>query len=145
MKKCPSSKWCRDLNSWPLEHECPTLTTRPGLPPGANIIWWYLFEARNWRTERFPDSRNRIFQVSKNALAFRAEMPIEVDRVREVLTWNCRSAIHKNFSKFEAGNKRKTTFPVVDVIKLFFEEIKISPKLRNWIKFVLLIEHTLKC
>ena len=30
--KCPSSIWCRDLNSQPLEHESP-ITTRPGLPP----------------------------------------------------------------------------------------------------------------
>ena len=30
--------------------------------------------------------------------------------------------------------------PVVDVIKLFFEEIKISPKLRNGKKFALISE-----
>ena len=30
--------------------------------------------------------------------------------------------------------------PVVDVIKLFLEEIYISPKIRNWIKFVLMSE-----
>ena len=31
VKKCPSSIWCEDLNSWPLEHESPPITTRPGL------------------------------------------------------------------------------------------------------------------
>ena len=32
-EKCPSSIRCRDSNSWPLEHEPPPITTRPGLPP----------------------------------------------------------------------------------------------------------------
>ena len=35
--------------------------------------------------------------------------------------------------------------PVVDVIKLFLEEIYISPKLRNAKTFVLMSEHALKC
>ena len=30
---CPSSIWRLDLNSRPLEHEHPPITTRPGLPP----------------------------------------------------------------------------------------------------------------
>ena len=30
--KCPSCKWCLDLNPWPSEHESPPKTTRPGLP-----------------------------------------------------------------------------------------------------------------
>ena len=34
---------------------------------------------------------------------------------------------------------------VVDVIKLFLEEILISPKLRNWKTFVLMSEPALKC
>ena len=33
VKKCPSSILCRDLNSQPLEHESPPITTRPGLRP----------------------------------------------------------------------------------------------------------------
>ena len=33
VKKCPSRIRCRDSNSWPLEHEPPPITTRPGLPP----------------------------------------------------------------------------------------------------------------
>ena len=37
-KKCPSSKWRRDLNSQPLEHESPPITTRPGLPPRSTFI-----------------------------------------------------------------------------------------------------------
>ena len=37
------------------------------------------------------------------------------------------------------------SFSVVDVIKLLLEEIEISPKLRNWIKFFPVIEHPLKC
>ena len=32
-EKCPSSIWCWDLNSQPLEYESPPKTTRPGLPP----------------------------------------------------------------------------------------------------------------
>ena len=32
-EKCPSSIWCRDSNSQPLELESPPITTRPGLPP----------------------------------------------------------------------------------------------------------------
>ena len=37
-EKCPSSILCRDLNSWPLEHEPPTVTTRPGLPPLSKTL-----------------------------------------------------------------------------------------------------------
>ena len=33
VKKCPSSMWCQDSNSQPMEHESPPITTRPGLPP----------------------------------------------------------------------------------------------------------------
>ena len=33
VKKCPSSIWCQDSNSRPLEHDSPPITTRPGLPP----------------------------------------------------------------------------------------------------------------
>ena len=33
VKKCPSSIWCRDLNPQPLEHESPTITSKPGLLP----------------------------------------------------------------------------------------------------------------
>ena len=35
--------------------------------------------------------------------------------------------------------------PVVGVIKLFFEDIQISSKLRKWNKFVLMSEPTQKC
>ena len=35
--------------------------------------------------------------------------------------------------------------PVVDVIKLFLEEISISPKLRNGKKFVIMSKLALKC
>ena len=40
LKKCPSSIWCRDLNSWPLKHESPPITTRPGLPPFSTFVCW---------------------------------------------------------------------------------------------------------
>ena len=33
VKKCPSSIWCWDSNSQPLEHESTPITTRPGLQP----------------------------------------------------------------------------------------------------------------
>ena len=32
-EKCPSSKWCWDLNPQPLDHESPPITTLPGFPP----------------------------------------------------------------------------------------------------------------
>ena len=32
VKKCPSSKRCRDSNSQPSDYKFPPLTTRPGLP-----------------------------------------------------------------------------------------------------------------
>ena len=35
-EKCPSSKWCRDSNSWPLECESLPITTRPGRK------YWYI-------------------------------------------------------------------------------------------------------
>ena len=37
VKKCPSSIWCWDSNSRPLEHESP-ITTRPGLPPREKML-----------------------------------------------------------------------------------------------------------
>ena len=37
-EKCPSSTQRRDLNSQPLEHESPPITTRPGLPAVPMII-----------------------------------------------------------------------------------------------------------
>ena len=33
VKKCPSSIRCWDLNPQPSEHESPSITTRPELPP----------------------------------------------------------------------------------------------------------------
>ena len=33
VKKCPSSIRCRDLNSQPLYHESPLISTRPGSRP----------------------------------------------------------------------------------------------------------------
>ena len=33
VKKCPSSIWCRDSNSQPLEHKSSPITARPGLSP----------------------------------------------------------------------------------------------------------------
>ena len=33
VKQCPSSIRCRDSNPRPSEHESPSITTRPGLPP----------------------------------------------------------------------------------------------------------------
>ena len=46
-QKSPSSIRCWDLNSRPLEHESPSITTRPGLPPQIqllkyNIMMWYV-------------------------------------------------------------------------------------------------------
>ena len=38
VKKCPSSIWCWDLNSRPLEYESPPITIRPGLPPDWPIL-----------------------------------------------------------------------------------------------------------
>ena len=35
---CPSSIWHRDSNPRPLEHESPPITTRPGLPPTAQLF-----------------------------------------------------------------------------------------------------------
>ena len=38
VKKCPSSIWCRDSNSYLLEHESPPINTRPGLPTFNDIL-----------------------------------------------------------------------------------------------------------
>ena len=35
---CPSSILSRDSNPWPLEHDPPPITTRPGLPPLDNWV-----------------------------------------------------------------------------------------------------------
>ena len=47
VEKCPSSIWCWDLNSRPLKHESPPITTRPGLLPlihlTVNAIMKWLF------------------------------------------------------------------------------------------------------
>ena len=39
VKKCLSIIWCRDSNPRPLEHESPSITTRPGLPPEFGTIY----------------------------------------------------------------------------------------------------------
>ena len=39
VKKCPSSIWCRDWNSRPLEHKSLPITTRPGLPPNGLSLY----------------------------------------------------------------------------------------------------------
>ena len=41
LKKCPSSKRCRDSNPRPLERESLPITTRPGLPPSV----WDLYQS----------------------------------------------------------------------------------------------------
>ena len=37
----PSSKWCWDLNSQPLAHESPPITTKPGLRPYNSLHFLY--------------------------------------------------------------------------------------------------------
>ena len=62
-EKCPSSIRCRDSNSWPLEHEPPPITTRPGLPPKK------LFEGK-WYTphkQSAPPSHNNKYTYFKIA------------------------------------------------------------------------------
>ena len=62
-KKYPSSIWCRDSNSRPLEHEPPPITTRPGLPPKK------LFEGK-WYTphkQSAPPSHNNKYTYFKIA------------------------------------------------------------------------------
>ena len=69
----------------------------------------------------------RIFQQSVNhlsVLGFRYKKPL------------CK---HPCLIDFEKSG------PIVDVIKLILEEISISTKLRNWIKFVLMSEPAQKC
>ena len=39
VKKCTSSIWCRDTNSWPLEHESPPITIRPVHPPSLCLFF----------------------------------------------------------------------------------------------------------
>ena len=41
VKKCPSSKWCRDSNPQSLEHESPPIITRPG--PETPVLFVYCF------------------------------------------------------------------------------------------------------
>ena len=65
MKKCQSSILCWDLNSQPLEHEFPPITTRPGLPPKRNQL---VSTDKNKCTHRSSFGRSlykRIRPVSK--------------------------------------------------------------------------------
>ena len=41
VKKCPSGTQCQDSNSQPLEHESPSITTRPGLTPQIKLHSFY--------------------------------------------------------------------------------------------------------
>ena len=43
VKKCPSSIWCQDSNSWPLEYESPPMTARPVVPP-FHFVMLYKFK-----------------------------------------------------------------------------------------------------
>ena len=45
VKKCPSSLRCRDSNPRPSEHESPPITTRPGLPPSAILVYSISYDA----------------------------------------------------------------------------------------------------
>ena len=45
-EKCPSSIWCRDSNSRPLEHESPPITTRPGLTPKLYVNFVIKLESK---------------------------------------------------------------------------------------------------
>ena len=48
-EKCPSSIQCWDSNQWPLAHESPPITTRPRLPPNAQVPLFVLYEL-SWKS-----------------------------------------------------------------------------------------------
>ena len=64
VKKCTSSIWCWDSNSWPLEHVSPPITTRPGLPPSLalNLVQCFKSCQKTWS---YKDEWSCWFSVSK--------------------------------------------------------------------------------
>ena len=60
VKKCSSSIWWRDLNSRPLEHEFPPITTRPGLLPDDYCYCHFSFTQDLTKTDRqMPQNSGR--------------------------------------------------------------------------------------
>ena len=67
-KKCeksPSSIWWWDSNPWPLEHESPPITTRPGLPPLTIFLWTVVIEVDQ---KSFTKNSCRLFWRSRAAI-----------------------------------------------------------------------------
>ena len=73
VKKCPSSKLCWDLNPQPLQHESPSITTRPGLPPSfrSNLLSMFCLYLRLRFSNYFSHSRNslKLFYALTNFVA----------------------------------------------------------------------------
>ena len=76
VKKCPSNLRCRDLNPWPLEHEPPPITTRPGLGKICLHLSFLFkfkttFRCRRWQQLQEEEERQRgSFQGSEMATRF---------------------------------------------------------------------------
>ena len=62
-EKCPSSIRCQDLNSHPLEHISPPITTRPGLPPSP-----YFF-SNNYQTRSVTEKSRSCLGTPKSTIS----------------------------------------------------------------------------
>ena len=63
VQKCPSSIRCQDLNSHPLEHMSPPITTRPGLPPSP-----YFF-SNNYQTRSVTEKSRSCLGTPKSTIS----------------------------------------------------------------------------
>ena len=119
MKKCPSSRWCRDSNSRPLEHESPPITTRPGLPPTYLLYLGVL----NFTTD----------ELSSGEGSFKAQsIPLSLSRwIEQLLT---EFKIWKNVKNFLGA------FGLYFVAVLFYDQFwwdlfHLNSSAQTWQKF----------
>ena len=138
LKKCPFSIRCHDSNSWPLEHESPLITTRPGVPPVSMLLLSLTFIASIgllYKT-KIPSSYETVFFCILVFLSVAVAI-IWTCMVKWSANWPSTSTIWVQTPQFFVGNcwKRKigrdwpffkhaiTNLPP-NIILLVFKKIK---------------------
>ena len=110
LKKCPFSIRCHDSNSWPLEHESPLITTRPGVPPVSMLLLSLTFIASIgllYKT-KIPSSYETVFFCILVFLSVAVAI-IWTCMVKWSVNWPSTSTIWVQTPQFFVGNcwKRK--------------------------------------
>ena len=111
---CPSRIWCRDSNPWPLEHESPPITTRPGLPFMIIMFIFVIFKPQKWQQE-CPWHLTKSLKVQNDALDANSQSC-------NLRNWNIS---HVNMSPFKSNVD--VTFPATNVrMKFCLRAVEIA-------------------